>query len=325
MRKFLAQALIKETHPLCPTDLSPLVKGERKKLRRIFLFSHMQNHNHFNLLDVRIDNLSKKETLEKVKYFLSEKNFCRVATVNPEFILLAQKDGEFKKIINRCDLNIADGFGIKLAFWKSGKNLKSRITGVDLMLEILKIASQNKDSIFLAANKNGLSNWKETRDAILKIYPDLEISGADLDLQSVISAKAAYLSGLPDGKASRKGIQRNKQNLIKNIGSRFHGNDIGENKNNINNIYNYDILFCNFGAPFQEKFINLLKNGNMELAMGVGGSFDFITGKIKRAPLWVRNIGMEWLWRLILQPKRFKRIFNSVVVFMWKVIFKKII
>ena len=270
----------------------------------------MQNKNHFNLLGVRINNLSEKEIFKKVKYFLTGEKFCQIATVNPEFILLAQKDRVFKKILNNCSLNIADGFGIKLAFWKSGKNLKSRIAGIDLMLEILKIASQNNYDIFLAANKNGLSDWKETRAAILAIYPNLKINGADLSPQSVIPAQA--------------GIQKNKQNLIKNLHSRRSLSAKLADGNDINNIYNYDILFCNFGAPYQEKFINSLKNGNIKLAMGVGGSFDFITGKIKRAPLWIRNIGMEWLWRLILQPKRFKRIFNSVIVFLWKVVFKKL-
>ena len=132
----------------------------------------MKNDTKLKLLDVRIDNLSKRETLEKVKYFLKGKKFCRIATVNPEFILLMQKDKEFKEILNGCDLNIADGFGIKLAFWKNGKNLKSRIAGIDLMREILKIANQNKYNIFLVANKYGLSSWQETRDAILKIYPN---------------------------------------------------------------------------------------------------------------------------------------------------------
>ena len=239
--------------------------------------------NKLKLLGIRIDNLSKEETLEKVKRFLGGKKFCQVATVNPEFILLAQEDKEFKKILNSCDLNVADGFGIKLAFWKSGKNLKSRIAGIDLMLEILKIASQNNYNIFLAANKNGLSDWKETRAAILAIYPNLKINGADLSLCEKNNNEANYK------------LQTT----------------------------NYKILFCNFGAPHQEKFINSIKNDNIKLAMGVGGSFDFITGKIRRAPLWIRSIGLEWLWRLILQPKRFKRAFNSVVIFLWKAMFEK--
>ena len=255
--------------------------------------------NKLKLLGIKIDNLSKEETLEKVKRFLGGKKFCQVATVNPEFILLAQEDKEFKKILNSCDLNVADGFGIKLAFWKSGKNLKSRIAGIDLMLEILKIASQNNYNIFLAANKNGLSDWKETRAAILAIYPNLKINGADLSLCEKNNNEASYP---PAGRAGK---------LPRLPGGR--------------QATSYKILFCNFGAPHQEKFINSIKNDNIKLAMGVGGSFDFITGKIRRAPLWIRNIGLEWLWRLILQPKRFKRAFNSVVIFLWKAMFEKII
>lgn len=230
--------------------------------------------NKLELLGVKVDNLSKEKILERVRNFLNQEKFHQIATINPEFVLLVQKDSKFRKIINQCDLNIADGFGIKLACWRSGENLKSRIAGIDLMWEILKIANEKKYSVFLAANRNGLSNWQETRAAILKIYPDLEISGANLD-ENIVNYKSLNID--------------------------------------------HDMLFCNFGAPYQEKFINSLKNGNIKLAMGVGGSFDFITGKIKRAPLWIRNIGMEWLWRLILQPKRFKRIFNSVIVFTWKI------
>ena len=81
-----------------------------------------------------------------------------------------------------------------------------------------------------------------------------------------------------------------------------------------------DIIFCAQGAPFQEKFIyhNLAKMPSVKLAMAVGGSFDFLTGKIKRAPKWLRRIGLEWLWRLIKQPRRIKRIYRATVVFSWR-------
>jgi glutamyl-tRNA synthetase len=80
------------------------------------------------------------------------------------------------------------------------------------------------------------------------------------------------------------------------------------------------IVLCNFGAPEQELFLMKLKDnsGDIRFAMGVGGSFDYLTGKQKRAPKWLRVIGLEWLWRLILQPKRFKRIWNATVVFLVK-------
>lgn len=82
--------------------------------------------------------------------------------------------------------------------------------------------------------------------------------------------------------------------------------------------YEPDILFCTLGAPWQEKFIyhNLKNLPSVKIAIGVGGAFDFLTKKIKRAPNFLRTIGLEWLWRLILEPKyRFKRIYNAVIVF----------
>ncbi len=82
------------------------------------------------------------------------------------------------------------------------------------------------------------------------------------------------------------------------------------------------MVFCNFGAPLQEIFLYHLKDANqIRLAMGVGGSFDYVTGKRKRAPRWVQSIGMEWFWRLLLQPRRFFRTWNATVVFPFRVFF----
>lgn len=227
---------------------------------------------------MRVDNFSREEILEKISCFLNEEKFHQVATINPEFILEAEKDREFQKILNSCDLNVADGIGIKFAFSKFGEKLKCRIAGADLLEEILKIASNRGLGIFLAANSRGLSSWGETRDAILKKYPNSLIKGENLD-------------------------RNNMKYQIKN----------GE----------FQLLFCNFGAPFQEKFLNFQKDGKIRLAVGVGGSFDYLTGKLKRAPKWMQFFGVEWFWRLMLQPKRIKRIWNAVIVFPVKILCHK--
>jgi N-acetylglucosaminyldiphosphoundecaprenol N-acetyl-beta-D-mannosaminyltransferase len=232
-----------------------------------------------NILGVRIDNFSKKEILEKIESFLIDGKFHQIATVNPEFILEAQKNAEFKNILNNSDLNITDGIGIWFAFLRFRKLLKTRIAGVDLMQDILKMADEKKLSVFLAVNKNGLSSYEEARDALSKKYPDIKFSGANLDPLTFSSYQIPNTA--------------------------------------------YQILFCNFGAPQQEKFLNSLKNDIIGLAIGVGGSFDYITGKAKRAPKIMRIFGLEWLWRLILQPKRIKRIKNAVIIFPIKVIFSK--
>jgi len=78
-----------------------------------------------------------------------------------------------------------------------------------------------------------------------------------------------------------------------------------------------EIIFANQGAPFQEKFIyhGLANWPNARIAIGVGGTFDFLTGKIKRAPRFLRALGLEWFWRLAREPKRYKRVINAVIVF----------
>ena len=236
------------------------------------------------VLDVRIDNFSKEEILKQAESFLDEPCFHQVTTINPEFILEAQKNAEFKNILNSSDLNVADGIGIWFAYLRFGKILKTRLAGADLMLEILRMAEDKNLKIFLAVNKDGLSTWQETRDTILKIYPKLAISGDNIGAKNV-SYKILNTS--------------------------------------------YDILFCNFGAPFQELFINSQKCDTIRLAMGVGGAFDFLTGKVRRAPIFLRKLGLEWFWRLVqiqewkFKKQRLKRIFLATIAFPIRVVFNR--
>ena len=231
-----------------------------------------------NILGIKIDNFTKKEILQKVRFFLSEETFHQIATINPEFILEAQKNKEFGDILNNCDLNVVDGVGLKFAFRRYGRHLKGRLSGADLMWKIIQLAHQNKLAVFLATNKSGLSTWEETRDKIVQLYPELIVDGDNIDPKNdsyqILSSSC-------------------------------------------------QIVFCNFGAPGQELFLKRQKNDRIRLAMGVGGSFDFLTKKIRRAPYFWRLLGMEWLWRLILQPRRWKRIWNAVIIFPIKIIFNK--
>lgn len=233
------------------------------------------------ILGIRIDNLNKKEILEKVNLFLKENKFHQIATVNPEFILQAQNDIEFRNILNDCDLNVADGIGIWFAFLRFGKIIKTRLAGIDLMAEILKIADAKKLKIFLVSYAGALSSWEDVRDIVSIKYPNLRISGITLE----------------------------ERLSIKEL------------------VFDAEIVFCNFGAPYQEKFLHSLKNSknaNINLVMGVGGSFDFLTGKCKRAPKLAQRIGLEWLWRFMQDPRyRAKRIFRAVIIFPIKILFKK--
>lgn len=212
------------------------------------------------ILGIRIDNLSLSEVLNKVEGFLGNNKQHYIVTSNPEFLVKAQKDEEFKKILNQADLSIPDGVGLVFASLFSNERIKERITGVDLMEAICEKAAQKKWPVFLFGAGPGIA---EKAGEILKIkYQGLEIS-------------------------------KDKEKAV--------------------------IIFVALGAPKQEKWINnnLKKMPNIKLAIGVGGSFDFISGNVKRAPSFMRLLGLEWFWRLILQPWRIKRIFNAVIVFSW--------
>ncbi|MFC1638295.1 WecB/TagA/CpsF family glycosyltransferase [Patescibacteria group bacterium] len=237
------------------------------------------------VLKVKIDNLDKKSALEKLDYFLRGDSFNQIVTINPEFVLEAQKNRRFRDILNNAELGLVDGVGINLAFWRNGMRLKSRMTGMNLIWNVLEKANEERLKVFLIASKDGISDWRTTRQAIRERYPFLKICGMNLN-PNVTNA-----------------------NGLRNI-SKLQGSDI---------------LFCNFGAPHQEIFINSVRDceAKIKLAVGVGGSFDFISGKIRRAPKFVRILGLEWLWRLFVQPWRIKRIFRAVVIFPIKVLVRK--
>lgn len=226
------------------------------------------------IFGVRIDNLSAEETKRKIS--ISIENASRnlfVVTLNPEILLKAYQDGSYKNILNSADLNICDGFGIKLVAFLKGKKIKSRFTGVDLVYFLLNFAEKRKKNVLIVLAQKSLSRSNEIEEAILEKYPD-------------ILAKTAYF------KAGQYSVE---DGIIEKA----------------------EIIFVNFGAPDQEKFIfeNRLRFPNAKILVGVGGSFDFLTGNICRAPKWMRNLGIEWLWRLVQEPKRIRRIWNAVVVF----------
>ena len=237
------------------------------------------------IFQTRIDNLTRAETLQSIDAFLAQKDFHQIATVNPEFLLQARKDASFQKTLNGCSLNIADGFGLHVALWRQGKYLRSRITGADVMMYVLQQAEAQKLRVFCLVRADGLSHWSDVRRALKKQFPLLRVDGFDMDHTHSFDMLRATL-----------------QDRIKTS----------------------DIVLCNFGAPYQEVFLARLRNtkNSIRVAVGIGGSFDFITHKIKRAPRIMRKLGLEWLWRLIQQPSRFQRILNAVIVFPLLVLFK---
>lgn len=235
------------------------------------------------ILGIKAHKISKRQVLEKIKEFLKSNTFHYISTLNPEFILEAQKDEEFREILNNSDIAIADGIGLKFAAWMFGENL-FRVAGSDLTNIILKIAREENHSVYFFIWGNGLSQVEDIKKRL-----NLNIEG--------------------------QAIERD-------------GRDIDWDKFNNSNP---DILLLGLGAPYQEKIINnkFIKQSSVKLAMGIGGTFDFITGKVKRAPKTFRILGLEWLWRLTInlnffdgtkKINRVKRILNAVIIFPYNVL-----
>ena len=242
-----------------------MIKGESE---RDFMKSDI------TILGVRIDNFSVREIKEKISYFLEDSSRQKfAATLNPEILLKAHRDEKYKDILNSADLNVCDGFGLKLVSFLRGRKIRARFAGADLVDFLLELAEDKRHRILVVSAQNSLSAPAEIEQAIRRKYPNL-------------SAKSEYFSP----------------------GQDFFKNGI---------INQAEIVFVNFGAPEQEKFIfeNRTKFPNAKILVGIGGTFDFLTGKIRRAPCFLRAIGLEWLWRLMQEPKRFRRIWNAVVLF----------
>lgn len=271
------------------------------------------------LCRVPLHNVNKKEATECIMDFAESSEQHHAVTVNPEFIIEAQKNIPFKNVLERASLAVADGVGIlwgstliygtktpKLGIIKYlclpfqlmltllyiifrpkkiRKILKERVTGVDLFEEICKEAEKKKFGIFLLGAGEGVA--EEARKKLYKKYPHLKVTGIH--------------AGTPKGK---------DEAYIRKI----------------INVAKPAILFVAYGSPAQELWIdrNLHHLATVRVAIGVGGTFDFIAGIRKRAPKWMQKIGLEWLWRLILEPRRIGRIINATVRFMWLVIKEKL-
>lgn len=198
-----------------------------------------------------------------------------VATPNSEMLVRAQSDAAFRSLLHSTDLNVPDSAGLLWAAKRTGQHLPERVAGVDLVTQLCGELSSDHPVYFLGA-ADGVA--EQAARALLKKNPSLTVAGT--------------YAGSPQREDAASIIQRI--------------NDSGAH-----------LLLVAYGAPQQDMWINqhLLNLTSVRVAIGVGGTFDFLAGTIKRAPLWMRRAQLEWLWRLLLQPKRIGRILTATVVF----------
>jgi N-acetylglucosaminyldiphosphoundecaprenol N-acetyl-beta-D-mannosaminyltransferase len=216
---------------------------------------------------VQVDNVTYKEALLIAKNYIALGSPKIIVTPNPEIIVNAQHDDELKHIINSADLKIPDGISMVVVSKLLGCPLKERVAGIDLMTGIIEESANHGWKIFLLGGEPGIA--EEAAKKLNEQYPGLLIAGC------------------------------------------HHGYfKMGDDESIIKMIVDAkpDVLFVGLGGGRQEKWANRhLKELNVPLVMTVGGSMDVISGRKKRAPKWTRKICIEWLYRLLTEPHRWKR------------------
>ncbi len=253
------------------------------------------------ILGIRVDNLTMEQARDKARAYLNLSKQCKIFTPNPEFVVKAQKDKYFREVLNAGDLNFCDGFG--LHFFSGAP----RITGVDFAMELCKIAAEEGKSVFLLGGLPGAA--QKAGEKLVKQFSGLKIAG--------------WEEGPKITEHVTRNTKHNNSQRLQVTGYMLNV-DAAKNEDLINKINSGKaaILFVAFGMGKQEKWVaeNLTKLPDIKIAMGVGGALDYISGLVPRAPLFFRQIGLEWMYRVIIQPKRFFRIINATAVFTFLVI-----
>lgn len=241
------------------------------------------------ILSAKVHNITLSYALKKAEDFLYGAKQRYIVTPNPEIVLHAEFDPCYRAIVNSASLSIPDGIGLVWAsrlLYGRKRGLSGRIAGVDFI-----------DMLLAHAHKSSLTKQVPLRFLLLGGKADVARNSARI-LKKKFPNFCFY----------------SLQN-IRNLHIHFL----------INEIIRPDCVLVALGAPAQEKWIraNLKRYPTIKLAMGVGGSFDFISGKILRAPKFMQKAGLEWFWRLIMQPWRVGRAYNAAVIFPIRVIRQK--
>ncbi len=207
-----------------------------------------------------------------------------IVTPNPEMLLAARGDTHFNNVLNSATVALPDGVGVVMASKLLGRGIGERITGVDFMksavkrvcLDTAKIAKRQASIGFIGGREKVA---EKTAVCLQKMSPEgrFFVYDSGIDARN-FTFRMEHFKEIVDGKISNTRTKK------------------------------LDILFVAFGFPTQEKWINAnLSHIPVTVAMGVGGSFDILSGRTKRAPQFIQKAGLEWSWRLGRQPWRIRR------------------
>lgn len=240
--------------------------------------------NTVRILGVDIDNINIDEAGQITKELIEKSNkSCKIIVApNTEFIMMAQKDKEFFEILKGAELATPDSVGVTIAGKLQKKPFKQRIPGQMYFRKVLEVGEKEGWTFYFLGGKDNIPYL--AIENVKKIYPNINIVG--------------YHEGFFD--------KDSEEDVIKEINS-----------------LKPNVLFVAMGAPLQEKWIAKHKSELLvDVAAGQGGTFDYEAGRIKRAPIIIQKLCIEWLWRLILQPSRIVRMI-VLPIYLFKIIFTK--
>jgi N-acetylglucosaminyldiphosphoundecaprenol N-acetyl-beta-D-mannosaminyltransferase len=206
------------------------------------------------------------EALGRIEGFVDEGGPHLVATVNPEFVMRANEDKEFARVLESADLCLPDGTGVVWAARRQGCTMQGPVAGVDMVALLAAMCARRGFPLFLLGAAPGVAD--ELAAKLRSENPGV---------------KVASHPGAPDPSEDAETLK-----LIHE--------------------HNTQVLLVAFGHPKQELWVDRLKNRlGVAVAIGVGGAFDYLTGRVPRAPEWMRKAGLEWSYRLWKQPWRARR------------------
>ncbi len=233
------------------------------------------------ILNCPIDALTMEETIEIIDFAIQNNKHIHHAVVNAAKLVKMKKDKELFESVVNADIINADGIAVVWASKLLGEPLPERVTGIDLMQNLVKLAHEKGYKIFFFGAREEVV--KKVVEKYSKEYsPDI-------------------IAGYRNGYYSEE-----EEPLI--------AKQIAESGANI--------LFVAISSPKKEKFLYKYKNilKNINFIMGVGGSFDVVAGKVKRAPKWMQKLGLEWFYRFLQEPRRmWKRAFIDNFIFVYYV------
>ena len=220
-----------------------------------------------DLLNVRVDRVDFSAVMSQIRQAIQLRQPRQLVTVNVDFIKLAKADANFRRLINTADLSVADGMPLLWAARLIGAPLPERITGTDLVLGCAQLAAEEGHRLFLLGAAPGVA--EQAGAELQRRFPGLTICGA-----------YAPPFGAWAEDEDRRIVERVRAARP-------------------------DVLFVAFGAPRQDVWIREhMVELNVPVAAGVGGTLNFLAGKIRRAPQWMQDLGLEWLYRVAQEPGR---------------------